>query len=433
MVRVAALKRAHRGGGMGADGPAAEEQLNAIAIRVRALLERQARCFSEVCRPALAEHGVRILRWDELSATQQETLRRYFTDQIFPLVTPQALTRAPGHPFPLMPNLRLSLAALVRDSRAGPVHFAYLKVPDTLPRFVNWADGGGLVAVEDIIRANLGMVYPGRVVEEAYAFRVTRGADLELDEHHAASLLQVIEEETKRHPSAPRCEWRWRRICPGPYGSCCCASSSTRTRRRRARSARTTCTRRATSWTWEACASWLGCRSRGSTMRRTRVARPSTPAGRSSRYWPTGTSSYITRTMRSRRRCSAWSPRRRTTRRSWRSSKRCIARAGAPTSWTRWCARPRTAKKCSCSSSSRPGSTKSGTSSGPGSSRKRASGWSTVWWSSRSTPRRPSSCAAKPAAFGATCISAPATTTPRRRPCIPTWACCRRTRPSART
>src|SRR5207245_1058388 len=183
----------------GADGPAAEEQLNAIAIRVRALLERQARCFSEVCRPALAEHGVRILRWDELSATQHEALRLDFTDQLSPLVTPQALTRAPGHPFPVMPNLRLSLAALVRDSRAGPVHFAYLKVPDTLPRFVNLADGG-LVPVEDVIRANLGMVYPGRVVEEAYAFRLTRGGDLELDEHHAASLLQVIEEETKRRP-----------------------------------------------------------------------------------------------------------------------------------------------------------------------------------------------------------------------------------------
>jgi len=202
MVRVAALKRASGQGPTlgGADGPAAEELLNAIAIRVRALLERQARCFSEVCRPALAEHGVRILRWDELSATQHEALRLYFTDQIFPLVTPQALTRAPGHPFPVMPNLRLSLAALVRDSGAGPVHFAYLKVPDTLPRFVNLADGGGLVPVEDVIRANLGMVYPGRVVEEAYAFRVTRGGDLELDEHHAASLLQVIEEETKRRP-----------------------------------------------------------------------------------------------------------------------------------------------------------------------------------------------------------------------------------------
>src|SRR5213076_270759 len=111
-----------------------------------------------------------------------------------------ALTLAPGHPFPVIPNLRLSLAMVVRDSEAGPMHFAYLRVPDALPRFVKLADGGGFVAVEEVIRANVGLIYPGRVVEEAYAFRVTRGADLELDEHRAASLLQVIEEETKRRP-----------------------------------------------------------------------------------------------------------------------------------------------------------------------------------------------------------------------------------------
>src|SRR3989449_97347 len=80
------------------------------------------------------------------------------------------------------------------------MHFAYLKVPETLPRFLTLADGSGFVAVEDVIRANLSLVYPGRFVEEAYAFRVTRGADLELDEHSAVSLLQVIEEETKRRP-----------------------------------------------------------------------------------------------------------------------------------------------------------------------------------------------------------------------------------------
>src|SRR5204862_32262 len=90
MVRVAALKRASGRGPTlgGADGPTAEELLNAIAIRVRALLERQARCFSEVCRPALAEHGVPILRWDGLYATQKKALRRYFTDKIFPICMP---------------------------------------------------------------------------------------------------------------------------------------------------------------------------------------------------------------------------------------------------------------------------------------------------------------------------------------------------------
>ena len=153
-----------------------------------------------MCLPALAAHGVRILHWSELAAAQQALLRRYFTEEIFPFITPQAMTRAPGHPFPLIANLRLSLAVVVRDAPGGPMHFAYLKVPETVSRFVKLADESGFVAVEDVIRAQLGLVYPGRFVEEAYAFRVTRGADLELDERHAVSLLQVIEEETKRRP-----------------------------------------------------------------------------------------------------------------------------------------------------------------------------------------------------------------------------------------
>ena len=204
MVRVGTLKRAAaRGGGPvegGAGGLAADEELHAIAIRVRVLLERQARCFTDVCLPALAAHGVRILRWSDLAAVQQEVLRRYFREEIFPFITPQAMTRAPGHPFPLIPNLRLSLAVVVRDAPGGPMHFAYLKVPETLPRFVQLTDQSGFVPVEDVIRANLSQVYPGRFIEDAYAFRVTRGADLELDEHHAVSLLQVVEEETKRRP-----------------------------------------------------------------------------------------------------------------------------------------------------------------------------------------------------------------------------------------
>ena len=205
MVRVDALKRAaaiEEGGPLaaGLGGLAADEELHAIAIRVRALLHRQARCFTDVCLPALAARGVRLLRWSELATAQQELLRRYFREEIFPFITPQAMTRAPGHPFPLIANLRLSLAVVVRDGPGGPMHFAYLKVPEAIPRFVKLADESGFVAVEDIIRANLSLVYPGRFVEEAYAFRVTRGADLELDEHHAVSLLQVIEEETKRRP-----------------------------------------------------------------------------------------------------------------------------------------------------------------------------------------------------------------------------------------
>src|SRR5207247_2574794 len=117
MVRVGTLKRAAASGGP------VEEELHAIAIRVRALLERQARCFRDVCLPALAAHGVRILRWSDVSAAQQEVLRRSFTEEVFPLITPQAMTRAPGHPFPLIPYLRLSLP-IVAAGAAGRVEIA---------------------------------------------------------------------------------------------------------------------------------------------------------------------------------------------------------------------------------------------------------------------------------------------------------------------
>src|SRR5205807_3338541 len=115
--------------------------------------------------------GVGVLRWSDLAAAQQELLRRYFREEIFPFLPPQAMTRAPGHPFPLIANLRLSLAVVVRDAPGGPMHFAYLKVPEALPRFVKLADESGFVGAEDIIRANLRLVYPGRFVREASAFR----------------------------------------------------------------------------------------------------------------------------------------------------------------------------------------------------------------------------------------------------------------------
>ena len=202
MVRVGTLKRAASAEAAAAeDGLAPAEQLDAIGVRIRALVERQSRCLRDLCEPALRRHGVRILRWAELEEAQQQELRRYFEQQMFPLVTPQAITRAPGHPFPLVPNLRLSLAIVVHDPRTGGTNFAYLKLPDALPRFVSVA--GGVVPAEEVLRENLGALYPGREVRGAYAFRITRAADLELDEHQAASLLQAIGEETRRRPYGP--------------------------------------------------------------------------------------------------------------------------------------------------------------------------------------------------------------------------------------
>ncbi|HET8713928.1 MAG TPA: polyphosphate kinase 1 [Gemmatimonadales bacterium] len=208
MVQVGGLKSAEASGGTGADddGLSAEQRLAAIRLRVHALLERQYRCLRQELLPALAAHGVELSRWADLGEPRRETLRRHFKEQIFPIMTPQAITRAPGHPFPLVPNLRLSLAVVVHDQRRDSTQFVYLKIPDGVPRFIpvppeNDTTGTHrFVPVEDVIRENLNALYPGLQVQGAYAFRVTRGADLELDERHAVSLLQVIGEEASRRP-----------------------------------------------------------------------------------------------------------------------------------------------------------------------------------------------------------------------------------------
>ncbi|OLE66816.1 MAG: hypothetical protein AUI36_07160, partial [Cyanobacteria bacterium 13_1_40CM_2_61_4] len=202
MVRVGGLKNAAAAGSRQAsdDGLTPEEQLDAISIRMRPLLERQARCLADVLLPELAARGIRILRWPELDEPQRRSLRRHFVEQIFPVLTPQAITRAPGHPFPLVANLRLSLAALVRDPRSGPDHFAYFKLPESLPRFVPLSESREFVPLEDVVRANLDVLYPGREVRAAHCFRVTRSGDLALEEESAASLLLAIEEQAKRRP-----------------------------------------------------------------------------------------------------------------------------------------------------------------------------------------------------------------------------------------
>src|SRR5438445_2645715 len=216
MVRVGALKRAVATGDTGPrdDGLTPQQQLDAIAIRLRPLLDRQARCLAASVLPQLAAHDVRILRWSDLTQAQRDALRRHFAEQVFPVLTPQAMTRAPGHPFPLIPNLRLSLAVMVHDPRTGPMHFAYVRIPDGLPRFVRVPDGGGLVPLEEVVRENLDAIYPGRRVEGAYAFRLTRSGDLESDEQQATSLLRTIEEETKRRRYGPAVRLELERATP---------------------------------------------------------------------------------------------------------------------------------------------------------------------------------------------------------------------------
>ena len=186
------------------DGLTPAEQLDAIAIRLHPLIARQYRCFHELVGGPLAAQGIRIRDWTALDPGERAALARRFTDDVASLLTPKALTRAPGHAFPHLADRRLSLAVMLRDGPDGPPHFATVELPPSLPRFLAvGGDGGGVVALETPVRAHLGTLFPGREILEAHAFRVTRSGDIQLDELGAASFVQAVAEEVRRRPWGP--------------------------------------------------------------------------------------------------------------------------------------------------------------------------------------------------------------------------------------
>ena len=203
MVRVAGLKRQQAAGlvARSPDGLTPKEQLEAIADKVAPIVERHVNAFREGVLPALREAGVEVLRWDELEDVQRKELDDLFQDQIFPVVTPLAVDQ--GHPFPYISNLSLNLAVLVRDPESKRTHFARIKVPPLLPRFVALTGEEQFVPLEDVIAANLDKLFPGMEVVEQHTFRVTRNADLEVNDDGAEDLLVLLEEELQKRRFSP--------------------------------------------------------------------------------------------------------------------------------------------------------------------------------------------------------------------------------------
>jgi polyphosphate kinase len=206
MVRVAGLKRR---GAMGlsvrsADGRTPRETLALISTRTRELAARHARCLAEDLLPGLAPHGVRIVSWSSLPEAEQVRLQEYFASQVFPVLTPLAVD--PAHPFPYISGLSLNLAVLVRDIDGETERFARIKVPNNVARFVtiNSEFGEALyLPLEELIAQHLPSLFPGMVVIEHHLFRVTRNADLEVEEDRDEDLLQALERELVRRRFGP--------------------------------------------------------------------------------------------------------------------------------------------------------------------------------------------------------------------------------------
>ena len=178
------------------DGRTATEQLQAIHEVVSELNETHQRIYCASVRPALRREGIELLDWTDLDADERIDLRERFDNGIFPVLTPLAVD--PGHPFPYISDLSLNLAVLVRDPSDGRVRFARVKVPNTLPRWVPVGSDTRFIPLEQLIAANLDALFPGMEVLEHHAFRVTRNADLTLEEEEADDLLAAVEMELRR-------------------------------------------------------------------------------------------------------------------------------------------------------------------------------------------------------------------------------------------
>jgi polyphosphate kinase len=206
MVRVAGLKRRQEMGlaVRSPDGWSFRETLARVAERSRELTLRHARCFLTDIEPALADEGIRILRWENLAPAKQADLAAYFHSKIFPVLTPLAVD--PAHPFPYISGLSLNLAVLVREPDSDVVRFARVKVPNNVPRFVvvtQSPEVAEFLPIEDLIAAHLNTLFPGMEVVEHHLFRVTRNTDVEVDEDRDEDLLQALERELVRRRFGP--------------------------------------------------------------------------------------------------------------------------------------------------------------------------------------------------------------------------------------
>jgi polyphosphate kinase len=209
MVRVAGLKRRDEMGlsVRSADGLTPREQLRRIGEQTQQIASRHARVFLDSVQPGLAEEGIHIVAWSDLDRTERDRLSTYFIEQVFPILTPLAVD--PAHPFPFVSGLSLNLAVTVKKPDDSSQHFARVKVPDNVGRFVQLdgrqdADGSSgkrevrFLPTEELIAEFLPALFPGMEIVEHHAFRITRNADFEVDEDRDEDLLQALERELAR-------------------------------------------------------------------------------------------------------------------------------------------------------------------------------------------------------------------------------------------
>ena len=208
MVRVSGLQEAVEGGfgERSPDGLTAAEQLKAIRAKLKPLLDLQMRCLKEDVMPALAASDIIIRRYGDLSKRERKTANTYFLNNVFPILTPQAVD--PGHPFPYVSNLSLNLGVMVappQSKRSDPTgmltgaRFARIKLPPMVPRLIPIDEkGNAFTFLGSLVAANIETLFPKMRTGKCHLFRVTRDADFEIKEDEASDLLRAMQQHVRR-------------------------------------------------------------------------------------------------------------------------------------------------------------------------------------------------------------------------------------------
>ena len=201
MVRIAGLQEQLETNpdSLSPDGLTPATQLKLISERLRPLLKRQTDCLLNEILPGLSSLGVRLVEPNNLSGAEQQELERFFAERVFPILTPLAVD--PGHPFPYISNISLNLGILLWPSASKleeAPRFARVKIPANVQRLIPLQNTNKFVLLEDLVAAHIGLLFPGCTVLECQSFRITRDADIEIEEDEAEDLLKSVQQTLRQ-------------------------------------------------------------------------------------------------------------------------------------------------------------------------------------------------------------------------------------------
>ncbi|MBT8419739.1 MAG: polyphosphate kinase 1 [Gammaproteobacteria bacterium] len=205
MKRIGGLKQQLAAGmqELTVDGRTPAQQITECHVQTRALRTKREEIYNTLAE-LLTKHDIHLVAYEALTKNERATLREHFIQSIFPLVTPLAMD--PGHPFPFISNLAVNLLVTLRYPDGTGIHMARVKVPvikGVAPRFLRVGEGNTFVTLEDVMRHNLDLLFPGMEIKSCNLFRVTRNANVEMDEEGADDLLEMIQSELRERHFAP--------------------------------------------------------------------------------------------------------------------------------------------------------------------------------------------------------------------------------------